>query len=129
MSVLHLVRRHRALVALLLLPGLLLRAAIPSGFMPGHGSGLGVTIELCTSHGLQRVVVEPDGDTAPITPASHAESPCAFALTAVAAPPPLGVPAVAASAPVIVPAVEFRTTGVARPAVRASSPRGPPALV
>ena len=122
-------RRRRLLVLLLLLPGLLLRAAIPSGFMPGTGGALGVTVVLCTAHGLQSVVM-PSGDgapSAPTAPSSHHEAPCAFAMTAVGAPPP--PPSVAAVALMhsAVDTIAFRSFSAVRPDVRSQSPRGPPA--
>lgn len=122
------VLRHRRLVALLLLPGLLLRALVPVGFMPGSGTGVGIVLELCTAHGLQRFVVQPDGDTAPAAPASHADNPCAFALTAVAAPPPAAGSGGAGAMPTAAPPTAFRSVAAAPPPVRARSPRGPPPL-
>lgn len=121
--------RHRQLLILLLLPGLMLRALVPAGFMPGSGTGLGVTMELCTAHGPALYVVYPNGDTAPAPPTSQRENPCTFAVTAVVAPPPALAPVVAAVLPAPAPGTAFRSTDAPRPGIRSHSPRGPPSLV
>jgi hypothetical protein len=54
--VLHLPRPgHTRLVLALLLVALGLRALVPEGFMPAPGH----MVELCTEHGLQRMLVDP----------------------------------------------------------------------
>ena len=49
------------LLALLLLPGLLIRAAVPAGFMPATGQGAALTMAMCSGQATQSVVVHPDG--------------------------------------------------------------------
>jgi hypothetical protein len=121
--------RRRYLLTLLLLPGLLLRALVPAGFMPGTGTGLGVTLELCTAHGPAAFLVYPNGETAPAPSTAHPETPCAFAMTAVAAPPPAATTLAEAPRPAIAPVVAFTSIDSRRPSVHSRSPRGPPSLV
>jgi Protein of unknown function (DUF2946) len=121
------------LLALLLLPGLLIRAAVPAGFMPAVGQGAALTMAMCSGQAAQSVVMHPGNDPIPAHPdprsPQHHEAPCVFAATAGGAPPPL--PAVLVVAPTL-PADEAHpvfAAPIARPAIRAHAPRAPPALV
>lgn len=121
-------RRHRVLAVLLLLPALALRAVIPAGFMPGSHSGLGIAMQLCTSQGMQTVIVNPDGSIEKGAPSTHHDAPCSYAMSGGAAPLP--ELAHAESVPVAPTAsFEFAPTPAVSlpPIVRAHSPRGPPA--
>lgn len=118
-------RRRRALLAALLLPALLLRALIPSGFMPAS-TGL----EFCDGgfhvgaalHGHHR------GMPGSPTGAAHGDG-CVFAGSAAGLAP---APASAADA-VLAPAAASlalpeSAERVFFPILRAQSPRGPPSL-
>ena len=126
-------RSHRMLLALLLLPGLLIRAAVPAGFMPAVGQGAVLTMAMCSGQATHSVVVHPDGSPAPADPGQqspqHHEAPCVFAATAGGPPPPLAVMLVVASSlqTDIAPSLFFAP--IARRAIRAHAPRAPPALV
>ena len=61
-------RSHRMLLALLLLPGLLIRAAVPAGFMPAVGQGAALTMAMCSGQATQSVVVHPGNDPIPAHP-------------------------------------------------------------
>jgi hypothetical protein len=119
-------RRRRTFAAWLLLPVLALRAVIPVGFMPGSHAGLGIAMQLCTSQGIQTVIVNPDGSIEKGAPSSHHDAPCAYAVVGTAAPPPAAfaasVPSLLSSAPLI--ASRYDTP--AEPAERAHAARGPP---
>lgn len=122
-------RRRLLLAAFILLPALALRALVPVGFMPGQHAGFGVAMELCTSQGLQTIIVYPDGGGDPAPAGKHVDAPCAYALGAVVGPAPL-LPGVAlAHAPALPPAHAVVRTVAAATCPRAQSPRGPPALV
>lgn len=129
MPTIRISRRTRILAALLLLPALALRALIPSGFMPGTHAGLGIAMQLCTSQGMQTVIVNPDGSIEQGAPASHHDAPCSYALSGGAAPlpelthsPSLSVPSATFVAFAPAPAVSLPSI------VRAHTPRGPPAI-
>ena len=132
-------RTRRQWLAWLLLPALLLRALIPTGFMPVAGAG-GPHLGFCPGAGeLPPGAVAPathgsqgshahhgggDGRGIPVTPHHPA---CIFsvgAATAFVAPPTYALPAPALAAlteriaaPVFLPAI-----------LRAQSPRGPPTV-
>lgn len=76
--------RRRPLVAVLLL-ALLLRAVLPSGWMPVP-SASGISVVLCSAEGLRTALFDPGKDSAPSAP-----TPCPYALMAIALPhaPPL----------------------------------------
>jgi hypothetical protein len=126
-------RARRTLLALLLLPGLLIRAAVPAGFMPATGQGAALTMAMCSGQAAHSVVTHPDGipvpaDPDPLSPQQH-EAPCVFAATASGAPPPLVTALVAAPTPPTDIASPAFAAPIARPAIRAHAPRAPPALV
>jgi hypothetical protein len=132
MGCFHTLRSRRLLLALLVLPGFLIRAAVPPGFMPAVGQGAALTMAMCSGHAARSVVVDLDDGAAPAdqeTPSSkHHEAPCVFAATAGAAPLPLlaALAAVSTSqADVVSPVL---TGPVIRQAIRANAPRAPPAL-
>jgi hypothetical protein len=126
-------RSHRILLPLLVLPGLLIRAAVPAGFMPATGQGAALTMAMCSGHATQSVVVQLDDGAAPVDDGQpsprHREAPCVFAATAGGASPP------SIAAPVVLPIPRadvvppILAAPVARPAIRAHAPRAPPALV
>jgi len=126
-------RSHRILLALLVVPGLLIRAAVPAGFMPATGLGAALTMAMCSGQAAHSVVVQPDGSPAPADPGQgsprHHEAPCVFAATAGGAPPPLVTALIAG--PTLHPDIARRefAAPVTSPAVRAHAPRAPPALV
>ena len=126
-------RSYRMLLALLLLPGLLIRAAVPAGFMPAVGQGAALTMAMCSGQATQSVVVHPGSDPLPAHPdqrsPQHHEAPCVFAATAGGAPPPLAAVLVVAPTLPADNAHPVFAAPIARPAIRAHAPRAPPALV
>ena len=120
-----LTRSRRRWIAAWLLPALCLRALIPVGFMPGSHTGFGVSLKLCDgmdmSHGM--------GGSGSGGQGAHHEAPCAFAASALSAPPPsLPVTLHHVSESVCAMRAEsFSTAMTILP--RAQSPRGPPSLI
>jgi hypothetical protein len=127
--------RHRAWLAALVVPLLCLRALVPAGYMPEAGADGWVTLQLCTTQGLEqrRVQVDPlhaasGSDTD--TPASHTErSDCAYALTPGASPAAEAprLPHFVSIAALVVAA--DTATAAAGPLARSQSARGPPASI
>jgi hypothetical protein len=80
-------------VTVLLLAAFMLRALIPTGWMPqASGSGDGVTLVICTVAGLKQITLGPDGHSQPADDSSQANSGndvCPFAAVAKLAPPAL----------------------------------------
>ena len=127
-------RRRTALVALMLLPALVVRALVPVGFMP-EIDGAGIHIDFCpgeaqppgaladAGHLAQHHTKGGAGQGSP-APASH--PPCLFALS--------GSPAFVPAAPAVAPLPPAATALVAGPSsrvlpegvVRSQSARGPP---
>ncbi len=129
MPTVRVTHRRRVWIALILFPALWCRALIPVGFMPGSIDGLGIAMQLCTSDGLQTVIVDPNGNPIPHDGESRHNAPCVFAASASAAPLPS---IVLALAHVMVQARELVPTlipSASRALVRVRLPRGPPALV
>jgi hypothetical protein len=120
------------LLALLVLPGILVRAAVPTGFMPAVGDGATLTMKMCSGHAAQPVVVHLGGAPAlpdPGQPSSqHHEAPCVFAATAGGAPPPLIAVVAVASTPQADHVSPSFVAPIMRPAARAHAPRAPPPL-
>jgi hypothetical protein len=131
-------RRRTALLALIVLPVLVLRALIPIGFMPVSDRG-GIHLDFCPgeaqppgalagalaaghlAHGHHH---HGGADHGSPTPVSHA--PCLFALSASPAFAP-AIVALAVTPPAATPLAEATSRPVFLPAiVRAQSPRGPP---
>jgi hypothetical protein len=115
-------------LTLVLLAAFMLRALVPSGWMP-HASSGGVTFIICTVAGLREVAVGPDGKVQPVDDTGQGPSdpgPCPFASMAKFAPPVLQAslaPSFALSG--FVPAVRM----VAAPApthLRLAESRAPP---
>ncbi len=79
----------RILLALLVLPGLFIRATVPTGFMPVASGGTALTMAMCPGHASQPEVIEPgpapadDGQPQQ----KHHQAPCVFAATAGGAAP------------------------------------------
>ena len=99
---------------------LLLRAALPAGFMPAAGDGFALTI--CTGHGALAL-----GKAAPAQPGTDIHA-CGFAAAGAAdAPPPLAL-----AAPIVVTAEPARALPVGAivpgPAAALPPSTGPPAL-
>jgi hypothetical protein len=72
-----------------LLAAFMLRALVPSGWMP-HASSTGFTFIICTVAGLQEVALGPDGKVQPVDKAGQGPSdpgPCPFAPTGKFTPP------------------------------------------
>ncbi|WCT72426.1 hypothetical protein PQ455_12345 [Sphingomonas naphthae] len=121
---------HRALTATLIALALLMKLLVPTGFMP-VASGGGITVEICTGFGAQKMVMAIPGTAHRGGKADHqkADMPCAFA--------GLATPALAAIDPLLlavailfVMAMVFRVpvAPVVRGAARLRPPlRGPPA--
>jgi hypothetical protein len=123
----HRLRRHRWLALALIVPGLVLRAAIPPGFMPAAGPDAAFEMQMCPGHSTMPMPAAPaPGTDQPSEPGEHHEAPCVFAAAAGAAPLPdaVGLAYGTAAEP---PAPSPRTTLVPmRPVVRANAPRAPP---
>jgi hypothetical protein len=126
-------RSRRILLALLVVPGFLIRAAVPPGFMPAAGHGAGLTMAMCTGHAAQSVIAHLDGGSVPADTgrrsSQHHDAPCVFAASAGAAPPPLIAAIVVVPAPPADVVPRMLAEHVAKPAIRAHAPRAPPLLV
>ena len=124
-------RKRSAWVAILLLPALLYRAAIPAGLMPVVDSQGRIHLEVCPGVAADMPV---GGEHAhhhhhggnPDASKGQDHAPCLFAVSAVSAPPPLLI-AVSIAAPVP-EAATSRTppTVSSRSVVRAQTARAPP---
>lgn len=130
-------RRRTALLALILLPALALRALIPVGFMPVI-DGTGIHIGFCPGEAQPPGALgaalaaghlahhHHDGGANHGAPASASHPPCLFALSASPAFTP-AAPAVAPLPPAASALAAELTSRASVPAiVRAQSPRGPP---
>jgi hypothetical protein len=111
---------------------LLLRALVPAGFMPvpDAAGASALTMQMCSAAGPRTVSVKLDGEKspAPSIPRVHGGSFCAFAVSAVAAPPPVAfgsVLPIERAPELIPPAIEIAVV-VSIP--RTHSPRAPPIL-
>jgi len=130
---LHKLRAVRILLALLVLPGFVIRAAVPPGFMPVASRDTTLTMAICPGHAAQSGVLESGapsapGDHRPPAGQSH-EAPCVFAATAGGAPPtfigtavllPISQEDLVHPPPIAAPAT--------RQIVRAHAPRAPPSI-
>lgn len=115
-------------LGILVLFALLVRAAVPFGFMiaPSHAAGGGLTVVICTAAGPQTVAVDEDGKPSPV---ETMDDTCPFAATA--------VPALAGEQPSLAAAVRYaavvhmlaRDQFSRTPQPGSASPRGPPASV
>ena len=130
---LHKLRSVRILLALLVLPGLLLRATVPPGFMPVASRGTALTMAMCPGHASQPDVQQsgpaPVDDGQPKQKQKQHQAPCVFAATA------------GSTAPMSIAAADFLpilqqesflprlVAPAARQISRAHAPRGPPAIV
>ena len=128
---LHKLRSVRILLALLVLPGLVIRATVPPGFMPVASRGTALTMAMCPGHasqpGVQQSGPAPVDDGQPKQ--KHHQAPCVFAATA------------GGTAPMFIAAADFLpmlqqesflprfVAPTARQISRAHAPRGPPAIV
>lgn len=128
-SCLHKLRSARILLALLVLPGLLIRATVPPGFMPVASRGTALTMAMCPGHASQPDVQQ--AGPAPVDDGQpqqkHHQAPCVFAATA------------GGTVPMFIAAVDFLpllqqeiaspriVAPAARQISRAHAPRGPPA--
>lgn len=127
-------RRSRLWIAAWLLPLLALRALIPAGFMPAAGGPTWVTMQVCTTAGLQdrRVQLDlaapesADPSTHPTSDPSHA--PCQFMLTAGGAPVPHVDEFAAFAAIVSQPHAQSTPPRITDRSVGSQSARGPPQL-
>lgn len=114
---------------------LCLRALVPTGYMPEAGADGWVTLQLCTTQGLEQRRVQLDTLAAAANPdagapASHSErSDCAYALTTGASPAaeaPRLPHFVSIAARVVVSDAAVASAG---PLARSQSARGPPASI
>ena len=119
---------RRTFTSLLLL-ALLLRVAVPVGFMltPSSADAHGLTLVICTAHGQQTMTLEDDGD--PVSPASKAgHETCPFAASAL---PGLTSDVMQLSTSVEFAAVTYTLAKIQfslTPHPGAASARGPPRL-
>lgn len=128
---LHKLRSVRLLLALLVLPGLVIRATVPPGFMPVASRGAALTMAMCPGHASQPAVQQ--SGPAPVEDGQpqqkHHQAPCVFAATAGGTAPMF----ISAVAFLPIPQQEIFLPRVFAPAARqisrAHSPRGPPAFV
>lgn len=82
-------RRARS-IALLALPALLLRLLVPAGFMPGIGDDDSLTMQVCHGAGTGGLQMQqPASDKAQDKDDADHSSPCLYAASSVAAPPPV----------------------------------------
>ena len=128
---LHKLRSVRILLALLVLPGLVIRATVPPGFMPVASRGTALTMAMCPGHASQPDVrqsgPEPVDDGQPKQ--KHHQAPCVFAATAGGTAPMLIATAVflpMLQQEIFLPHI---VAPAARQIARAHAPRGPPASV
>jgi hypothetical protein len=116
---------------MLIVPGLLLRAAVPPGFMPAVSHGTTVTMEVCPGHATlpnpSLGASGPAGSPPDHGKSGHHTAPCVFAAAAGAAPLP-SVAAFAALADTFLTPIPTRYEAPTwRIDLRAHSPRAPPA--
>jgi hypothetical protein len=79
-------------LTVLLLAVFMLRALIPTGWMPQTSGADGMTLVICTVAGLKEITLDPDGHPQPADDTNQANAghdPCPFASTAKFAPPAL----------------------------------------
>jgi hypothetical protein len=119
------------LLALLVLPGLLVRATVPPGFMPVASRGTALTMAMCPGHASQEG--SPQVGTNPVDGGQpkqkHHQAPCVFAATAGGTVPTFIANAIFLPTlphDVVLPRV---VAPAARQISRAHAPRGPPATV
>ena len=118
-------------LTVVLLAAFMLRALIPTGWMPQASGSDGVTLVICTVAGLQEITLGPDGHPAPADESSQVNAghdPCPFASAAKFAPP--GLIALLQPPPVFVgvaPAVGPQTSPAATH-LRLALSRAPPVL-
>lgn len=107
---------------------LLIRAAVPAGFMlaPSLADAGGMTMVICTAHGVQHVPLEDEGEQ---LPSSSENFDCPFASSALSVlandPPTLAAEVRYAAVVHKLARIQYSLT----PLPGASSPRGPPASV
>ncbi|MGH8136726.1 MAG: hypothetical protein ACREVV_00840 [Steroidobacteraceae bacterium] len=109
-------RKRRNWLALLVLPALLFRAAIPVGFMPMVSAGGGVSIEFCPGQSGQ----------APSNTGQH-HAPCLFAASAGGAPAPAALELTAPAADAVRVDRSDNDNVFLPTIVRTQTSRGPPA--
>ena len=84
--------RHRySGLTVILLAAFMLRALIPTGWMPLASDTDGMTLVICTVAGLQEITLGPDGHPQPSDESSQASGhdPCPFAAAVKFTPPAL----------------------------------------
>lgn len=118
----------RILLALLVLPGLLLRVMVPPGFMPVASHGTTLTMAMCPGHAPQPADLErrPAPGDGGQPAGEHREPPCIFAATAGGAAPMV----ITIAVDLTTSAEEIVLPRIVAPAMRqlpiAHAPRGPP---
>jgi len=108
---LHKLRAVRILLALLVLPGFVIRAAVPPGFMPVASRGSTLTMAICPGHAAQSGVLESAAPSAPGAPPTFIGTAVVLPISQedLVLPPPIAAPA-------------------ARQIARAHAPRAPPSI-
>jgi hypothetical protein len=115
-----------------LLAVLLLRALVPAGFMPvpDAAGASALTMQMCSVAGPRTVAVKLDGEESPppSIPRIHDGGFCAFAVSAMSAPPPVVFRSVLPiqGAPELIPPAVAIALVASIP--RTHSPRAPPIL-
>jgi len=116
-------------LTVVLLAAFMLRALIPTGWMPGSADG--VSLVICTVAGIQEITIGPDGHKLPTDDSGQANAghdPCPFASAAKFAPPGLTallLPPVSSTG--VVPVVQ--SPSVPAPThLRLADSRAPPVL-
>ena len=115
-------------LTVLLLTAFMLRALIPTGWMPqASTTGDGITLVICTVAGLQEVTLGPDGH--PQTSGDTGHDPCPFAAIAKFTPPALTPLLVLSTDRGAVAPVRYTPEAPAATHLRLADSRAPPVLV
>jgi hypothetical protein len=115
----------RSLALTLALGGMLLRAALPAGWMPNLDGPKDATFEICSVDGLHHVPAEAPGHHAP----DDHNPVCPFAAAAHLAPPQLpAAVALPVSLALLLPALPV-ARAISDPSDPGHAPRGPPISV
>ena len=113
-------------LTVVLLAAFMLRALIPTGWMPQASGGDGVTLVICTVAGLQEITLGPDGHPQPAGDTGH--DPCPFASIAKFTPPALAALLVLPTDHGAVEPVRYAPEAPAATHLRLAESRGPPVL-
>lgn len=125
-------KQSSALTLLLVACALLLRVAIPAGWMPTTGADGLVRITLCTGQGQMEAWVDGDGRIHDRKPEPKTDHPCAFAglIAPAIDAAPIDAPLPFARTGDVAPAFAHATVAIGRGlAAPPPPPTGPPALL